>query len=152
MIIYIEDILREADILNWYRGEAAKQKEPEAVAAQSNKETQDAMLYHLRLAVMTVLNMANRNRVRFTCDDVDDGLVFSIAPIREGREYVLPVLKENIRLFLVAEIRRLWMMNVRPEWADATMREKLLADIGQAMNDVTAMGPKVRRRCAIMGI
>lgn len=152
MIIYIEDILREVDILNWYRGEAAKQKEPEAVVTQSNSETQDAMLYHLRQAVVEVLNLANANRVKFTCENKDDALVFSLSPLRAGREYCLSILKECIRLFLVAEVRRLWMMNIRPEWADATMRESLLANIRKVMNDATAMGEKVRRRCAIMGI
>lgn len=152
MILYIEDIKREVDILNWYKAEAVKNNDNNAVFTQSDKSTQDAFLYHLRQAVVELLNLANANRVKFTCENKDDALVFSLSPLRVGREHCLSILKECIRLFLVAEVRRLWMMNIRPEWADATMRESLLANIRKAMNDATAMGEKVRRRCAIMGI
>lgn len=152
MIIYIEDIFREVNILNWYKGEAVKHNDPEVVFVQSNKEVEDALMYHLRHAVVNVLTLANNNRVKFTCDYIDDTLKFSISPLREGREHLLSLLKETIRVFLVAEIRLLWMMNIRREWADATMRENLLANIRQVMNDATAMGNKVRRRYAYLGI
>lgn len=151
MILYIEDLLREVNIKNWYLGEARKKADNDAVFVQSDVDAQDILLYHLRQAVVSVLQMANNNRVVFTCDYKDDALVFAISPIRQGREHLIGLLKESIRLFLVAEIRLLWMMNTKPEWADATMREGLIANIRQAMNDVT-FGEKVRRRCAIMGI
>lgn len=151
MILYIEDLLREINILNWYRGEAEKNKEPDAVFVQSNQDTQDALLYHLRNAVNDILLFANPNRVKFTCDYEDDALKFSISPVRDGREYLLDILKESIRQYLVFEVRRLWMMTVRPEWADDSLREPLRANILEAMNNSTS-GNKVRRRATTMGI
>lgn len=152
MILYIEDIKREVDILNWYKGEAVKNGDPNAVFVQSDKETQDAFMYHLRNAVTDVLFFANANRVKFTCEHKDDALTFSISPLRVGREYLLDLLKEAIRQYLVYEIRRLWMMNIKPEWADTSLRESLRENIRQVMNDVTSMGKKVRRRYAPFGI
>lgn len=152
MIIYIEDVLREANILNWYKGESLKRGDENAVIVQSAKEEQDAQLYFLRSAVTDLLMFANANRVKFTCEYKDDALSFSLSPLREGREYLLDVLKEAIRQYLVYEVRRLWMMEVSPNNADSSLRESLRINIREAMNNVTAMGDKVRRRCAIMGI
>lgn len=151
MILYIEDLRREIDILNWYRGEAVKRNDENADKVQSNADTQDAILYHLRSAVVDVLQFANPNRVKFTCKYEDDALKFSISPVREGREYLLDVLKESIRQYLVFEVRRLWMMTVRPEWADDSLRASLRANILEAMNSSTK-GNKVRRRATTMGI
>ena len=151
MILYIEDLFREINILNWYRGEAVKNGDPNAVFVQSNQDTQDALRYHLRSAVVDVLKFANPNRVKFTCEYEDDALKFSISPVREGREYLLDVLKEAIRQYLVFEVRRLWMMNIRPEWADDSLRASLRANILEAMNNSTK-GNKVRRRATTMGI
>ena len=151
MILYIEDLKREIDILNWYRGEAVKGNDEDADKVQSNADTQDAILYHLRSAVVDVLQFANPNRVEFTCVYEDDALKFSISPVREGREYLLDVLKESIRQYLVFEVRRLWMMNIRPEWADDSLRASLRANILEAMNSSTK-GNKVRRRATTMGI
>lgn len=152
MILYIEDLFREINILNWYRGEAVKRGDANADLIQSSQDTQDALLYHLRNAVNDVLQFANPNRVKFTCKYEDDQLKFSISPVREGREYLLDVLKESIRQYLVFEVRRLWMMNIRPEWADESLRSSLRANILEAMNNSTSGGNKVRRRAATMGI
>lgn len=146
MILYIEDILREVNILNWYKGEAAKHGDSGAVFVQSDISQQDALLYYLRNAVTDILTFANANRVVFTCAYKDDTLTFSISPLRVGREYLLDLFKETIRLYLVSEIRRLWMMDIRPEWADSSLRELMRENIRKIMNDVTAMGEKVRRR------
>lgn len=152
MILYIEDLFREINILNWYRGEAVKRGDANADLIQSNQDTEDALLYHLRNAVNDVLQFANPNRVKFTCKYEDDQLKFSISPVREGREYLLDVLKESIRQYLVFEVRRLWMMNIRPEWADDSLRSSLRANILEAMNNSTSGGNKVRRRATTMGI
>lgn len=152
MIIYIEDLLREINILNWYKGEAVKHNDPGATAAETNADTQDALMYHLRDAVTDVLSLANPNNLKFTCDYSDDQLKFSLSPIREGREYLLGLLRNCIRQYLVYEIRRLWMMNVRPEWADASKRESLIKNILDAMSASTSIGNRVRRRAATMGI
>lgn len=151
MILFVEDIKREVDILNWYKGEARKHGDSEAVIVQSDADTQDAFMYQLRNAVTDILTFANANRVKFTCEHKDDMLTFSISPLREGREYLLDLLKETIRQYLVYEVRRLWMMEVRQEWADSSLRESLRENIRQVMNDVTSMGKKVRRRYAWIG-
>jgi hypothetical protein len=152
MIISIEDLFREINILNWYKGEAVKHNDPDATAAETNADTQDALMYHLRDAVTDVLSLANLNNLKFTCDHSDDQLKFSLSPIREGREYLLELLKNCIRQYLVYEIRRLWMMNVRREWADASKRESLIKNILDAMSASTTIGNRVRRRAATMGI
>ena len=145
MILYVEDILREVNILNWYKGEAEKHGDANAVFVQSNAKTQEALMYHLRSAVVDVLKLANANRVKFTCDHKDDMLIFSLSPLREGREHLLALLKEAIRQYLVYEIRRLWMANIRPDWAEGSLVAPLRDDICQVMNDVTT-GEMVRRR------
>lgn len=153
MIVYIEELLREVNILNWYRGEAAKNGgDMSAEIVQSDIDEQDAMMGYIKGAVNTVLLLANSNRVEFRCERKDDALHFSIAPVREGKEYLLEVLKEAIRLFLVAEVRLMWMLNIRKEWADATMRDMLIMNIKEAMSAVTSMGNKIRRRATTMGI
>lgn len=145
MILYIEDILKEINILNWYRGEAAKRKDQDAVMVQSGDDEQDALLYHIRTAVTDVLSLANPNKVKFECKYENDLLHFSLSPLRPGREYLLNILKEAIRQYIVYEVRRLWMTNVRPEWADSSLRYDLSYNIEKAMGRVT-MQNRVRRR------
>ena len=152
MKLYIEDMKREIDILNWYKGEAAKRADLDAALVQSGNDQQDAILYHLRSAVTDILVDANSNRVKFTCAYDDDALTFSLSPLREGKEYMLDILKEALRQYLVYEVRRLWMMNMRPEWADASLKGRLQQNIRDAMSASTSMGAKVRRRATTMGI
>lgn len=152
MKLYVEDLLREINILNWYRGEAAKRVDGNADLVQTGDDQQDAMMYYLRKVVTDILLFANANRVKFTCDYNDDAFTFSLSPLREGREYMLDILKEALRQYFVYEVRRLWMMNMRPEWADATLREELRQNIKDAMSAVTSMGQRVRRRATTMGI
>ena len=152
MIIYIEDLFREINILNWYKGEAAKNGVPDATAAETNADTQDALMFHLRSAITDMLSLANLNWMKFTCEYKDDSLEFSLSPLREGRDYLLELLKNCIRQYLVYEVRRLWMMNVRPDWADASMRESLRQNIKDAMTACTKPKERVRRRYAPFGI
>lgn len=152
MILFVKDLQREINILNWYKGEAEKRRDGNAVVIQSDADTQDAMLYHIRCAVTDILRFVNSNRVRFTCKYEDDCLSFELSPLREGREYILDILKESIRQYIVYEVRRLWMMLVRPEWADASLRESLRQNIKDAISAVTSGGNRVRRRATTMGI
>lgn len=152
MIIYIEDLFREINILNWYKGEAAKNGVPDATAAETNADTQDALMFHLRSAITDMLSLANLNWMKFTCEYKDDSLEFSLSPLREGRDYLLELLKNCIRQYLVYEVRRLWMMNVRPDWADASMRESLRQNIKDTMAACTKPKERVRRRYAPFGI
>ncbi|MBE6293825.1 MAG: hypothetical protein E7090_03990 [Bacteroidales bacterium] len=152
MILFVKDLQREINILNWYKGEAEKRRDGNAVVIQSDADAQDAMLYHIRCAVTDILRFVNSNRVRFTCKYEDDCLLFELSPLREGREYILDILKEAIRQYIVYEVRRLWMMLVRPEWADASLRENLRQNIKDAISAVTSGGNRVRRRATTMGI
>ncbi len=152
MIIYIEDLFREINILNWYKGEAAKNGVPDATAAETNADTQDALMFHLRSAITDMLSLANLNWMKFTCEYKDDSLEFSLSPLREGRDYLLELLKNCIRQYLVYEVRLLWMMNVRQDWADASMRESLRQNIKDTMTACTKPKERVRRRYAPFGI
>lgn len=146
MILYIEDILKKVDILNWYKGEAKKHGDEGAVFVQSDSDSHEVMMDYLQCAVTDILLFANANRVKFTCEHKNDTLIFALSPLREGREHLLDILRSAIKQYLVYEIRRLWMMEVREDWADSSLRESLRENIRNAMNDVTAMGEKVRRR------
>jgi len=146
MRLYIEDILREINVLNWYRGEAAKRVDANADFVQSGSDQQDALLSYIRSVVTDVLLLANANRVKFTCEVTDDELLFGLSPLRAGREHLLDVLKEAIRQYIIYEVRWLWMMTVRPEWADASLREEMKRNLRDAMNAVTAGGERIRRR------
>ena len=152
MIIYIEDLFREINILNWYKGESVKRHDDNADKVQTCQDQQDALMYHLRNAVTDVLSFANLNWMKFTCEYQNDSLVFSLSPLREGREHLLELLKNCIRQYLVCEIRRLWMMNIRPDWADATQRESLRQNIIDTMTACTQPTQRVRRRYAPFGI
>lgn len=152
MLLYVEDIIREVDLLNWYRGEASKRMDENADLVQSSREQQDVVMDLMRGVVTDVLLLANHNRVRFSCDYVDDMLKFDLSPIREERRYLLRVLKEALRRYIVYEIRRLWMTLMRPEWAETSMRESLRQDIRDVLNACTTMGERVRRRATTMGI
>lgn len=152
MILYIEDIFRDVDILNWYKGEARKHGDSESAIVQSDADSHDALKLFLKCAKTDLLLFANANRVKFTCEHKDEMLTFSLSPLREGREFLLDVLKDAIKQYLVYEIRRLWITEVRPEWADSSLRESLRENIRKALNDVTAMGQKIRRRYSPLGI
>lgn len=143
--LYNEDILREVDILNYYKGEAMKRKDADAVSIETAKEQQDALLYHLRAAVNDVLLLANPRITTFTAENTEDKLVFSLSPVRDNTEHLQPVIKESIRQYLIYEVRRLWMRNVRPDLADDSMRTILLSNIATPLRS-TVKAERVRRR------
>ena len=145
MILYIDDLRKEIDILNWYKGEAEKRNDVDADVVQSDAGKQDAILYFIRKAVTDVLLLLNTGSSMFTCTSDDDILVFNLSPVREDRRYMLDVLKEAIRQYIVFEVRRLWMMTVRPAWADSSIREELRNNMRDASRSVSK-GETVRRR------
>lgn len=145
MTLFVDDLLKEIDVLNWYRGEAEKRGDSSAAVVQSDKDSQDAMLYFIRKSVTDVLLLLNTGSSMFTCTSDDDILVFNLSPVREDRRYMLDVLKEAIRQYIVFEVRRLWMMTVRPAWADSSIREELRNNMRDASRSVSK-GETVRRR------
>ena len=152
MTIGIDELLREIDVLNWYRGEALKRGEETAVMVQTAREQQTAMMYHMETARTMMMARVNTQRVRMTCDVDGEEMTFTLTPIRRGKEYLLEMIRGMIKQYLVAETRRLWMMNINPQWADATMRETMEMNLTEMIALATDAGPKVRRRCAVMGI
>lgn len=144
--LYIEDILREVDILNHYRGEAAKRKDADAVVMQSAQEQHDALMYHLRTAVTDVRMLANPRVYSLDADISNEKIVFDLSPLRENAEHIVSLLKEGVRQYLVYEIRRLWLSLVRPDWADNSMRMVLLQQIQELMR-AAVKAQRVRRRC-----
>lgn len=145
MILYIDDLLKEINILNFYRGEAAKRGDVNADVVQSDKSTQETMMFFVRKAVTDILLLLNSGSAKFTGKVEDDCLKFEVSPVNEGKEYMMEILKEAIRQYLVMEVRRLWMMTVRPEWADGTLREELMMNMISAFRCV-GKGERVRRR------
>ena len=143
--LYNEDILREVDILNYYKGEALKRKDADAVSIETAKEQYDALTKHLRAVVNDVLLLANPRITTFTAEDTEDKIIFSLSPVRENTEHLQPIIKESIRQYLVYEVRRLWMRNVRPDFADDSMRAILLSNIATPLRS-TVKAAKVRRR------
>lgn len=143
--LYMEDLLREINLLNHYKGEAAKRKDADAVLIQSAAEQQDALLNHIRSAVTDVLSLANPNVLKFTCDYSDDKLTFNLQPIREGTEHIVSLLKESVRQYIIYEVRRLWLMLVAPDMAEYALRQELTAKIQKTIRMV-GKGQRIRRR------
>lgn len=150
MILYIDDLLNEINILNWYRGEAAKRGNLDADVVQTDSDKQDAMLLLIRKAVTDILLLLNSGGVKFTCEYTDDCLRFALSPVREGKEYLLDILKEAMRQYIVYEVRRLWMKEVQPAWADASIREELRMNMLSAFRGAGG-GEKIRRRATNLG-
>lgn len=150
--LYIEDLLREINILNYYRGEAAKRKDVDATLIQTAAEQQDALMYHIRSAVADVLMLANPKYMKFTCDYSDDKLTFELSPIREGMEHVVPIFKEAVRQYIIYEVRRLWMMLNNPDWAESSLRSVLLGNILKNIGAVGKSGRVRRRATDLAGI
>lgn len=144
--LYIEDLTREINILNYYKGEAVKRKDIDAVLMQTAEEQHDALLYHIRSAVTDVLELANPKALKFTCDYKDDRLVFDLTPIREGMEHIISILKEAVRQYIVYEVRRLWLMLVRPDMAEYAQRGELIERIQKSIRQI-GKGERLRRRC-----
>lgn len=144
--LYIEDLKREIDILNFYKMEAAKRKDIDAVVIGTAEEQQDAVMYHMRSAVTDVLMMANPKALKFVCDYRDDKLIFDLSPLREEKMHLLDILKEAVRQYIVYEVRRLWLMNVAPDMADNSLRVALEGRIKDVVKTVTR-SERLRRRC-----
>ena len=137
MILYIEDLEREINLVNYYKGEAAKRGDINADVVQSDAGQQDVMGYFMRKAVTDVLLLLETGSTKFTYKTDSDKLVFELSPVNEDKRYMLDVLKEAIRQYLVYEVRRLWMMTVRPEWADSSIRGELIGNMKSAFYSVS---------------
>lgn len=142
----IEELIEEINVLNYYRGEAAKRKDTDAVLMQTAEEQRRALLYHIRSAVTDVLALANAKALKFTCDYLEDRLIFNLEPIRNGMEHLIKILKEAVRQYIVYEVRRLWMGLVSPEMAENALRGELLYKIEKSIRSV-GKGERLRRRC-----
>lgn len=146
------ELEREIDILNYYRGEAAKRGDVNADVVQSDVGNWDAMFYLVRKTVTDILLFVNSNRVRMTCDYTAEALCFEVSPVEASKEYMMEILKEAMRQYIVYEVRRLWMMTVRPEWADFSIRGELTENVKKALRNVGGGVPVRRRATDLAGI
>lgn len=150
--LYIEDLLYEINILNYYRGEAAKRKDVDAVVVETAAEQREALLCHMRSAVTDVLMLAPLKSLKFTCEHADDKLKFELSPVREGTEHLIPIFREAVRQYIVYEVRRLWMMLNRPDWAEYAQRAALLGNIKTNIGAIGKSGRVRRRATDLAGI
>lgn len=146
MIYFTTDELRlEIDLLNWYRGEAAKRNDLDADVAQSSVDDNRVMGVFLRDAAEDILIWGNVNDARLTLSVTDESLSFDLHPLDREKEYLIPVLRAAMRKYIVAYVRFRWLLTVKPEWTDGTGLDRYRFDIERLIKSVLKY-EKVRRR------
>ncbi len=153
MIFFTTDELRqEIDLLNWYRGEAAKRGDVNADVAQSSVDDNRVMGIFLRDAAEDILIWANVNDARLTLNVTDEGLSFDLQPLDSEKEYLIPVLRAAMRKYIVTYVRFRWLLTVKPEWTDGISLERFRYDIERLVRSVLKYGRVRRRSTNLAGI
>ena len=153
MIFFTTDELRlEIDLLNYYKGEAAKRGDMDADVVQSSADDTRVMNIFIRDAAEDILIWANVNDARLTLDITDEGILFGLTPVRADKEYLVPVLKAAIRKYIVAYVRFRWLATVKPEWAVGIELDRFRYDIERFIKSIRDYGTVRRRATNLAGI
>lgn len=153
MIFFTTDELQlEIDLLNWYRGEAAKRGYVDADVVQSSADDSRVMNVFVRDAAEDILIWANVNDAKLMLDLTDEGVLFTLEKVRADREYLVPVLRAAMRKYIVAYVRFRWMATVKPEWTDGVELDRFRYDIERLIKGVKDYGRIRRRSTNLAGI
>ena len=147
IIVERNELQQQIDLRNYYMGDSAKRKDPDADTIQSSKDDEELLLMFVRRAANELVTAVALRfpTIGFTIDD--NYITFEFETIDGSPSHLLPMLKQSITDFIANEVTMHWLLLRNPSMAQANISLRgSLHDNTQRMFAKFYNKEKVRRR------
>lgn len=147
ILIRWNELQQQIDLRNYYMGESAKRKDIDADTIQSCKDDEELLLMFAAEAANGLVTAVALRFPYVTCNVDKDYLSFIFETTNNGREHLIPMLKQAIKDYLVNEITMQWLLHRQPQMAQTniSLRNSLYSNV-QHLFAKFYNTTKVRRR------
>lgn len=117
ILIGWNELQQQIDLRNYYMGESAKRKDIDADTIQSSKDEKELLLM---LASQAANGLVTAVALRFpyvSCEVGEEFITFHFQESIDGREHLLPMLRQAMTDYLVNEIAMQWLLLRQPQMA-----------------------------------
>ena len=147
IIVERNELQQQIDLKNYYMGDSAKRKDPDADTIQSSKDDEELLFMLVRRAANELVTAVALRfpTIGFTLDD--NYITFEFETIDGSRSHLLPMLKQSITDFIANEVTMHWLLLRNPAMAQAYISIRgSLYDNAQRMFAKFYNREKIRRR------
>lgn len=147
ILIKWNELQQQIDLKNYYMGESAKRKEPDADTIQSCKDDKELLLMFAGEATNELVTAVALRFPYISWTVEEDYVSVSFETEDNSREHLLPMLKQAMTDYIVNEIIMHWLLLRQPQMAQTniSLRGNLYSNVQQLFAKLYNR-KKVRRR------
>ena len=121
ILITRDELQQQIDLKNFYMGESAKRKDPDADTKQSSKDDEELLFMFARQACNEVVTAVALRfpSISFSMDNCY--IVFEFETLQEPRAHLLPILKQAITEYISNEMTLHWLLLRQPQMAQSNI-------------------------------
>lgn len=119
IIIKKEDLLHRVNLRTHYHAECEKRRDPDSDVGETSVDDEEIINTFLNNSINAIV-VEQRERLKDICYKVTDGyLSLKFTTVVEGRDNLLPMLKQALTDYLVNELLIQWLFIRQRAWNDS---------------------------------
>jgi hypothetical protein len=148
------ELQRQIDSRNYYMGDAAKKKDPNAATIQSSKYDEEQLYMFIERACNELITAV---ALRFPCisfNSSEDNIEITFDTESPYPEHLLPMLEQSITGYLVNEATLQWLLLRKPEMSQSyiSLRSSLYNNVQHLFAKIYSRKKLRRRATDLAGI
>ena len=138
---------QQIDLKNYYMGESAKRKDPDATTIQSSKDDKELLYMFIDRACNELITAVALRFPYISCTAGENEIEITFDTENGYPEHLLPMLEQSITNYLVNEAIMHWLLLRRPEMAQSyvSLKTTLHSNVQHLFAKIYSR-KKVRRR------
>ena len=147
ILIRRDELQQQIDLRNYYIGDSAKRKDPDADTIQSSKDDEELLLMFAHKAANELVTAVALRFPDIAYEVEKEYISFNFETKDNSRRHLLPMLRQGILDYLVNEVTMQWLLLRQPQMAQAniSLRSSLYSNV-QHLFAKFYNSTKVRRR------
>lgn len=133
ILIRRNELQQQIDLRNYYMGESAKRKDPDADTIQSSKDDEELLLMFANKAANELVTAVALRFPSIEHKIEDEYISFTFESPCCDRGHLVPMLRQSIMEYLVNEIILQWMLLRQPQMAqiNISLHSSLYSNVQQ---------------------
>ena len=148
------ELQQQIDLRNYYMGESAKRKDPDADTIQSCKDDEELLYMFTRRACNELVTAVALRFPYISATIGEEGIEIAFETECQYHEHLLPMLKQGITDHFVNEAIMQWLLLRRPEMAQSyiSLRTALYSNVQHLFGKIYSRKKLRRRATDLAGI
>lgn len=148
------ELQQQINLRNYYMGESAKKKDPDATTIQSCKDDKELLYMFLARACNELTTAVALRFPYISCYINEENIEITFETDSEYPEHLLPMLEQSIINYLVNESIIQWLLLRRPEMAESyiLLRTSIYSNVQHLFAKIYSRKKLRRRSTNLAGI